>query len=108
MKDNRYQFQSRWVKCARWLRYRPLGLIVFGWWIARWAMAGLKPLDFSCEDDKWIMTRGETLEHYWTIRKSMDQFKMGWYYTSEEVFADLRGERKELYPEVVENESKNN
>jgi len=41
------------------------------------------------------MSRGETLKHYWIIRKSLDHCNMEWWYTSDEVFSGLREKLKD-------------
>ena len=92
MADNRYQYQNRAVKFGRWLRYRPWSLVKFVWWFAGWLLKGAPRFDFGNVPGEIpdTLTRGETLEMIWTCMKSEAQYKMGWYYTSEEVLADLR------------------
>ncbi len=92
MSDNRYQYQNRAVKLGRWLRYRPWSLVKFGWWFAGWVLKGAPRFDFGSVPGEIpdTLTRGESLEMIWTCMKSEAQYKMGWYYTSEEVLANLR------------------
>ena len=95
MKDSRYQFQGRLVKFGRWLRYRPWSIVKFGWWFASWVLKGAPRFDFGTIPTDFgevhdIMTRRETIDLIWTCMKSEAQYKMGWYYTSEEVLGKLR------------------
>jgi hypothetical protein len=38
MKDDRYQYQTRFVKCCRWLRWKPLYSVIAVWAILRWLL----------------------------------------------------------------------
>lgn len=109
MNDNRYQYQNRWVKFGRWLRYRPWTLVRFLFWFVQWCVRGCEQFKFNAgEDDPgWAMSKWETVEFLWSIYKSEANYKMQWYFTSKEVFADLRAQSNEYYTEAAVSGHKN-
>lgn len=98
--ENRYQFQNRWVKFGRWLRYRPVTIVKFVWWfLYQWCLSGCPGFKFHEEID--TMTRWETLDFMWSIYKSDAHYKMQWYFTGDEVLGDMRARSKEYYTKAA-------
>lgn len=88
--NNRYQFQPRWIKCLRWIRHRPWSLMRFAYCMAWWACHGFP-------DNHWGNDvhpgRLDAINHYWTICKSVAQYKMGHWFTLDECKAELNGKQ---------------
>ncbi len=87
--EERYQQAGCVTRLTRRLVFTPKRFIQFLWWITCWAACGLKPLEYpavvedECPGIKF--TRAETLEHFWTISRSMCHYDMQWYYLIDEL-----------------------
>lgn len=92
MTDDRYQYQTRFVKACRWLRWRPWFAFLGAWRLIRWAAAGAHPIGLEPDDDfsGWQETRLETATTIWQVTRAEADIKMCHYFTCEEVLADLR------------------
>jgi len=81
--DDRYQFQPLYVRAYRWLRWKPMYCIVALVSIIRWLAGGAKV------DDGISLDRFEVIGNIWTCKMSSACFRMGHWYTTEEVFKEL-------------------
>lgn len=90
--DDRYQHQSYAVQCYRWWRYTPF-YTAWGLWAAtRWLIFSREIQMCETENHKWPMY-ASLWDAYWGIvrlYKSLAQGKMKYYYTLQEVLADLK------------------
>lgn len=90
--EDRYQFQTWYVRVWRRLRYQPLGLLFFAWCVLRWALVGFQREDAVTFDDGVTArrTRLETLKSLWMVCESRWHFAAGRWITEEEAISDLR------------------
>ena len=81
------------TKLVRYCVFRPRRLVQFCWWIVKWAVYGLKPLEYEAvvEDEfpETKFSRLETLRHFWTICRSMSDYDMQHWYTIDELKEQL-------------------
>lgn len=80
---NRYQYQSKFIKSLRWLKWKPLYSLIAIWYILWWLCKGASFY--------WFPNRGSFLKHIWCCYQSLASMKMQHYYTIDEVFNDCRG-----------------
>ena len=90
--NKRYQDSCLVTKIVRYAVFRPLRFIQFCWWILRWAAYGMKPMSFPADNviPHLTFSRRETLDHFWTISRSMANEDMQKWSTMEEWLAQLR------------------
>lgn len=86
MCDDRYQFQPWIVKAWRWLQWRPLYFVLACLWmpvafVAVWFV------------DPWpCQTRWETLASVWRQFGAKAEYRMGHWWTLDEIIDDLAGQ----------------
>lgn len=85
--DDRYQNQSRLVRCYRWLRYKPYGFVRNIAICAYWAIFSRVPI-FGDRPAFW-----SDLKLLWEINCSWADIEMNWMYSLDEVYDELEEER---------------
>lgn len=85
--DNRYQFQPRYIKVYRWLRWRPYWALRATWVILRWVLSGAR---LYVKEPPWCMTRWSYVKFIWGIHRSLAECSMRHLYTMEEVMQRVR------------------
>ena len=75
--DDRYQFQSFFVRCKRWLRWMPYYYFLG---VKQWIK------NTTYKKDPYVSPRD-----MFSIYKGLAHCKMKYYWTSEEVFSNIRG-----------------
>lgn len=94
--NDRYQFQPRRVKALRWLRWKPWYALRLAWDAAKWACLGC-PILHRMEDVGVVFYPGSrpgTLRMLGTMNMGMADYRMGAYWSVEEVFAAVRARRE--------------
>ena len=95
--DDRYQFQTRFVKICRWLRWMPYW---YAWGLVNicqyWAFDRTIP-NVTTEDGytfPMYRSRWDATKSIMTLHKSMAQGKMKHYWSLQEVIADLHSQER--------------
>ena len=85
--DDRYQFQNRFIKVCRWLRWKPWYALKSLWAMFMWNWNGARIPDF---ERRWFRTKWSYPKHIWTLSMSLADIKMKHMWTLEEVINDVR------------------
>lgn len=88
--DQRYQFQPRHIKVARWLRYRPWSVVRCLWGLARWFSEGA-PLN----PDAFQVSRWQECCRTWRCWKSIAHIQMGAHWTIDELIELMKARSEE-------------
>ena len=84
--DDRFQFQSWYVRWYRWLRYQPFAVSGFCRDMFWWLVVGAPRFDVEAG---WTYSRLRTVKHMWTMRRARAALRMRWYQTTDELIAKL-------------------
>lgn len=95
MSDDRYQHQPYLERCRRWWRHMPLGYCRTAWSVARWVLAGCRPISFTRDDGTVVVFgRAATLRSVWRGGLTDAEVRMKRYYTLDEVLAGIGSRTK--------------
>jgi hypothetical protein len=87
--NDRYQFQPRWVKAYRQVRYRPKWFLYSVGKLLVWLACGAR------KGDGWPFgTRHAVAAFIWTEGRSLAAMDMGHYWSHQEMIEELRGRCK--------------
>ncbi len=94
--EERWQHAGRMTRLVRYIVFRPLRFIQFCWWMVRWACHGVKPLVIPPDGEftGFAFTRLGTLEHFWTISRSMANYDMQHWFTVQECRDELKAKHE--------------
>lgn len=94
--EERWQHAGRVTRLIRYCVFRPLRLIQFCWWIAKWIAYGARPLTYPDWEDNGIkFSRWETFEHFWIISRSMANYDCQHWFTMQECRDELKATNAE-------------
>lgn len=96
--------EKRWQQCdlvTKFVRicfFTPRRWLQFNWWLLKWAFKGCRPLKYECDGDGFAgleLDRLQTLNHFYTISRSMADYDMQHWFTIEECRAKLKARKDE-------------
>lgn len=108
----RYYFKPWYIKAWRYIRWRPLSILEFCWYVLCWGAHGFQPIHEKhvCEDTgkgfelNW--NRRQVLKHHWAMARSSYCYNAGLFLTIKEVMYELKTGKHftEMYKEPVQGE----